>query len=351
MDKKRVLKNIYNDLMSGVSYFIPFVVAGGIIISLAFLFDTANAGQAVFGAGNPLSAWLITTGSNAMGYMLPVLAGYIAFSIADRPGLLPGMMVGLLAKDGGSGFIGAIAGGFIAGYIILGLKKITKGLPRSFEGAKTLIIFPVVGVLLACGAMILVNGVVAPINSAMNSFLQNLSTGNAVLLGAVIGGMVAVDMGGPINKAAYLFSVATLTAADGSSIASITMCSCACAGMAISTSCALATTLFPKKFTQELKDAGKAAWVMGLSFIAEGAIPFVIAHPKQCLPAIVIGAGTSGALSALFGLTITAPIGGVFTIPLVSNILVYLMCFIIGTVVSACIMGFTLKDADQKVSE
>lgn len=340
---------VYVDLMSGVSYFIPFVVAGGVIISLAFLLDAANASAATFGATNPVSAWLLNTGALAMGLMLPILAGYIAFSIADRPGLLPGMMVGLLAREGGSGFLGAIAGGFLAGYVVKLLKNLTKTLPRSFEGARTLIIYPVFGTLLVAFGMIAVNFVVGPINTAMNNFLQNLSTTNSALLGAVIGAMVAFDMGGPVNKAAYLFSVATLTTAAGTTVPSVAMGACAAAGMTISTSCGLATVLFPKKFSQELKDAGKAAWIMGLSFIAEGSIPFVIAHPKAVLPSIMTGSAVAGALAGLFGITITAPIGGIVTIPLTNNIPLYLLFVIIGTFVSALMMGALLKPHVEEV--
>lgn len=340
-------KAIYRHLMSGVSYFIPFIVAGGVLISFAFLFDASNAGQATFGATNPISAWLLSTGALAIGMMLPILGGYIAYSIADRPGLVPGVVIGLLARDGGSGFIGAILGGFVAGYVVLGLKALVKGLPRSFEGAKTLIIYPVVGTILAALGMMLINLYVTPVNVAMNNFLQNLSTGNAALLGFVIGAMAAFDMGGPVNKAAYLFCVATLTGADGNPVASVAMGSIGAAAFAISGGCALATFLYPKKFTEELKDAGKAATVMGLSFIAEGAIPFVIAHPKEILPSIMLGAGVAGALAGWSGLTLSAPIGGIFTLPLVSNILLYLLYGAIGTTIAAVMMGTLLKPAPE----
>lgn len=340
MNKSNV---VYRHLMSGVSYFIPFIVAGGVLISFAFLIDAGNASTATFGATNPVSAWLLNIGVLAISMMLPILGGYIAYSIADRPGLLPGIVVGLLAREGGSGFIGAIAGGFLAGYLVLGLRTLLKGLPRSFEGAKTLIIYPVIGTILVALGMIGINYLVIPINTAMTSFLQNLSTGNAVLLGAVIGAMVAFDMGGPVNKAAYLFCVATLTAPDGSTVASPAMGMVGAAGFTISTSCALATFLFPKKFSEELRDAGKAALVMGVSFIAEGAIPFVIARPKQVLPSIMTGSAVAGALAGLAGITLTAPIGGIFTIPLVNNIGLYLLISAFGTLVSALMMGFMLK--------
>ena len=331
--------NLYKHLMSGVSYMLPFVVAGGIIMAFAYLFDMSNAGTATFGSTNPVSAWLLSTGSLAFSFMLPVMAGYIAYSIANRPAILPGFLVGSLSSSGGSGFIGAILAGLLVGFIMKWMRKVTKGLPASFEGTKTLIIFPVFGTLIAGILMIGINSVVSPINLWLTEFLQDLSGANIILLGALIGGMVAVDMGGPINKTAYLFSVATLTAADGSSQASVIMACCGAAGMTISTSCALASTIFPK-----LRDAGKAAYVMGLSFIAEGAIPFVAAKPKAVLPSIVTGAAVAGGLTGLFGVTLSAPIGGIFTVPLTSNILLYLLAFLIGTAVSTAMMGLLAKD-------
>mgnify|MGYP001424844532 FL=1 len=342
---------LYNHVMTGVSYFLPFVVAGGFLLSMAFLFDASNAGTATFGATNAFSAWLLDTGAIAFSIMLPILAAYIAYSIADRPGILPGMVIGMLASREGSGFIGAIIGGLAAGYIILLLKKATAKLPRTFEGAKTLIIYPVIGLALSAAVMIAINAVVQPINVAMTNWLENLSGVNSILLGAVIGGMLAVDMGGPINKTAYIFSVASLTAADGSAIPSVIMAAAACSGMTISTSCALATTLFPKKFNRNLKEAGKAAYVMGASYIAEGAIPFVIAKPKQILPSIITGAAVAGALASLFKITITAPIGGIFTIPLTNNIPLYLLSFAVGTLVSTGMIGLLVKDEVEEPAE
>jgi PTS system fructose-specific IIC component len=335
---------IYRDLMSGVSHFIPFVVAGGVLISFAFLFDAKNAGLPTFGATTAIPAWLLNIGGLAIGLMLPILAGYIAYSIADRPGLLAGMVAGLLAKNGGSGFLGAIAGGFAAGYIIMLLRYLSKGLPRAFEGAKTLIIFPILGVLLTGLAMIPVNYVVVPINNFMTGILQSLSTGSAVVLGAVLGAMIAFDMGGPVNKTAYLFAVASLTSATGATVPSIAMGAVGCSAICISSSCALATVLFPKKFSPELRDAGKPAWIMGFSFIAEGAIPFAIENPKVVIPSIVTGTAIAGGLAGLFKLTLSAPIGGIFTLPLVNNIPLYLLCAVIGTVVGAIMIGALSKD-------
>ena len=333
----------YRHLMSGVSSFIPFIVAGGILISFAFLFDVANTGQPTFGTGNPVSAWLLDIGGKTIGLMLPILAGFIAYSIADKPGLLVGMVGGLVALAGGSGFVGALIAGFAGGYLVLGLKWLTKKLPRSFEGVRVLIVYPVIGAVLIGLVMIVVNLLVPPINSVLTGFLQSLSGASAVILGLVLGAMIAVDMGGPVNKAAYLFSVATLTTADGATIASAPMGMIGAGAFAISGGCALATFLFRKKFSPELRDAGKAASVMGLTFIAEGAIPFAIAHPKAVLPGIIAGSAVGGGLAGLFGITLTAPIGGVFTIPLINNIPLYLLAGAIGTLVSALIIGVLMK--------
>lgn len=334
---------IYKHIMTGVSYFLPFVVAGGMLMSFAFLIDAGNVGTKTYGSTFPFAAWLLETGKIAFSLMLPILAGYVAYSIADRPGILPGIVTGMVAQTGGSGFIGAILGGFLSGYIIVLLKKSTAKVPRTFEATKNMIIFPVIGLLLAAAGMIAVNAVVEPLNGFLTAALKNLSGTSSILLGAVIGGMLAFDMGGPVNKTAYLFSVASLTAADGTATSSIVMAAAACSGMTISTSCALATTLFPKKFNDHLKGAGKAAYVMGASYIAEGAIPFVIAKPKQILPSIITGAAVAGALAASFGIKMSAPIGGIFTIPLTTNIPLYLLAFVIGTLVSTLMIGILLR--------
>ncbi len=336
-------KKIYNNLMSGVSHFLPFVIGGGILTAMAYLLDVANSSAATFGSSTVLCAWLLKVGGAAMGFMFPILAGYIAYAIGDRPALLLGIVSGVLASDGGSGFLGAILGGFASGYIILGLKKACAGLPRSLEGIKTLLIFPIAGLLIASLAMVAVNALVGPINNGLTGFLQSLGGANASILGAVIGIMLALDLGGPINKTAYLFSVATLTAADGSPIPSIIMASCGCSAMVISTSCAVAATLFPKKFSESLRGAKVGAYIMGLSFFVEGAIPYVMAKPKQILPALCIGAAVTGALIPIFGVTLSAPIGGLETLPLVSNIPMYLLCFAIGVAVAVAIIWFFMR--------
>lgn len=340
-------KKFYNHLMSGVSYFLPFVIAGGIMMALAYLLDVGNSSAATFGSTTALSAWLLQVGGIAMGFMFPILAGYIAYSIADRPGILLGIVAGTLAKDGGSGFLGAIAAGFISGYVIVLLKKACEKFPRSLEGIKTLLIFPIVGLAVSALCMLGVNAVVTPINDGLNSFLQSMSGTNAALLGGIIGIMLTLDLGGPINKTAYFFSVATLTAADGSPIPSVIMASCGCSAMVISTSCAVAATLFPKKFSESLRAAKIGAYIMGLSFFVEGAIPYVMSKPKQILPALCVGAGVTGALIPIFNVTLSAPIGGLETLPLVSNIPLYLLCFAIGVAVAVSLIYlFTRKDPD-----
>jgi PTS system fructose-specific IIC component len=344
-------KNLYRHIMTGVSHFIPFVVAGGMLIAFAFLIDAGHVGAANYGSANPISKWLLSTGQTAFSFMLPILSAYIAFSIADRPALVPGMVAGMLAYTKGSGFIGALIGGLIAGYIMYYLKKSTSNLPQVFEATKTLLLFPIVGLILTALVMLGVNSVVQPLNSLIQAWLKNLSTTNSIVLGAVIGGMLAADMGGPINKTAYVFSVASLTSASGSAVATVVMAAAACSGMTISTSCALATTLYPKKFDDTLKQAGKAAYILGLSYIAEGAIPFAIAKPKQVLPSIIAGAAVAGGLAAAFRITMPAPIGGIFTIPLVSNIPMYILSFIIGTLVSTLIMGLLLRENAEEVEE
>lgn len=342
-------KKSYNHLMSGVSYFLPFVVGGGIMLACAYLFDFQNANTATFGSSNVFVAWLNQIGGLAMGYMFPIMGAYIAYSIADRPGLLTGMIAGALAASGGSSFLGAVIGGFAAGYIVLGLKKMTAGIPRSLEGIKTLLIFPILGLALTSLAMLAINSIVAPVSNALTDFLSSLSGTNAALLGAVIGAMLALDLGGPINKTAYLFSVATLTSADGGAVSSVVMASCGCSAMVIATSCAVACTLFPKKFSENLRGAKIAAYIMGLSFFVEGAIPFVADRPKKMLPSLCVGAAVTGALVAMFGITLSAPIGGLETLLLVSNIPLYLLSFAVGTAVAVCMIYFFIRnEPDQE---
>lgn len=340
-------KKIYENLMTGVSYFLPFVVGGGILTALAFILDVGNASSATFGASTALTSWFLEIGGIAMGLMFPIMAGYIAYSIADKPALLVGIVAGTLARDGGSGFLGAIVAGFISGYIILLLKKITKGFPRSLEGIKSLLIFPIIGLILGALAMLGINAIVSPINVGLNNFLQGLSGTSSIIIGAVIGIMVTLDLGGPINKTAYLFAVSTLTTASGDPTASVIMASCGASAMVVSTSCGVSATLFPKKFSPQLRAAKTSAYIMGLAFFVEGAIPYVIAKPRQILPSLAIGAAITGGLVGMFGVTLAAPIGGIETLPLVSNIPLYLLSFVIGTAVAVgLIYLFTRNDED-----
>ncbi|MGX6979301.1 PTS fructose transporter subunit IIC [Vagococcus elongatus] len=340
-------KKIYQHLMTGVSYFLPFVTGGGIITAMAFLIDIENSSSANFGSSTALAAWLSEIGGLAMGMMFPILAGFIAYSIGDKPAIFPGIVAGMLARDGGSGFLGAIAAGFIAGFVIVLLKKVTRTLPRSLEGIKTMLIFPIGGLILSALAMIGINFIVSPINHGLTSMLVALNEVSAILIGAVIGVMLALDLGGPINKTAYLFSVATLTNAAGDPTPSVIMAACGSSAMVISTSCAVAATLFPKKFSPNLRGAKVGAYIMGLAFFVEGAIPYVIAKPKKILPALCIGAAVTGATTAAMGITLSAPIGGLETLPLVSNIPLYLLSFVIGTAVAVAIIFFLTKNDEE----
>lgn len=341
---------VYRHTMSGLSDFLPFIVAGYVLVSTALLMDPGNGLAQGSGIVAAISRWFLQNGELIIQVLMPLLAGSIALSVADRPGLLAGMVAGALARDAGSGFLGAVLGGFLAGYLIKLLQHITRKLPRSFEGMKILIIFPVVGTLMVGLAMMPVNRLAILVNSGVSFLLQNMPHGAAIFLGALIGAMLAYDCGGPINKIAYLFSVATLMDGSGRLVPSLAMGAAGCAGMTISTGCALATVLFPKKFSSSLKEAGKAAWILGLSFIGEGAIPFAEEHPREIRLSLTIGAAVAGALSAQFRLTLSTPIGGIFTIPFAGNILLYVLCFVIGTLISAFLMGFLLKEpvVDEK---
>lgn len=335
---------IYNYLMTGVSYFLPFVVGGGILTALAFILDVANVNSQTFGQSTVVTAWLLNVGSTAMSLMFPIMAAYIAYGISDRPALLPGMIAGILARDGESGFIGAILAGFISGYIIYFLKKITSKFPRSLEGVRTLLIYPVLGLILSALSMIVVNFAMTPLNKGLNNLLVSLSGGSLILVGAIIGIMLALDLGGPINKTAYLFAVSTLTDTLGNPTPSIIMAAAGSSAMVISTACAVSATLFPNRFSPRLRAAKTAAYIMGLAFFVEGAIPYVLEKPKQILPALCIGAGVTGALTSYFKITLAAPIGGVETLPLVSNIPLYLLSFFIGVIVAVTIIFFSTKN-------
>lgn len=331
---------LYKDLMNGISHMLPFVVGGGIIMAISFMFERIPMDN------NFLFDSFNTIGSSAFQFLIPILAGYIAYSIADRPGLLPGMTAGIMAVDSNAGFLGGLIGGFVAGYVMNLIKKSLRGVPKSFEGLKSILMYPVLG-LLATGLLMffIISPVFSTINTAMISFLENLGTGNAVLLGAVLGGMMAIDMGGPFNKAAYTFSIGIFTdTGDGSLMAAVMM-----GGMIPPLAIALATVLFKNKFTDVERQSGLSNFVLGLSFITEGAIPFAAADPMRVIGSSVIGAAVGGGLSQLWNTAIPAPHGGIFVVGLGDNILLFLLALVIGTIISAIILGFWKPEVKNEV--
>ncbi|WP_147532220.1 PTS fructose transporter subunit IIABC [Bacillus marasmi] len=336
---------IYKHLMNGVSNMLPFVVGGGILIAISFMFgyNSANPDDPSY---NVIAEALMTIGggNGAFGFIVPVLAGFIALSIADRPGFAPGMVGGILAAAGGAGFLGGIIAGFLAGYVVVGLKKLLGSLPASLEGIKTILLYPLLGIALTGFMMVFgINKPVALLNDAITDWLSGIGTGNAVVLGAILGLMMAFDMGGPVNKAAYVFGTGLLANGVYEPMAAIMA-----AGMVPPLAIALATTLFKNKFTKQEKDAGKANYIMGLSFITEGAIPFAAGDPIRVIPAIMAGAAVTGAMSMMFNVGIRAPHGGMFVVPLVEgNWLMYLVAIIAGTLVSALLIGFLKKPVTE----
>lgn len=332
-------KGAYKHLMNGVSFMIPFVVAGGIAIAISFMF-----GYNAFQTSGTLAAYLMGIGgAGAFGLMIPVLAGYIAYSIADRPGLAVGMIGGSVAVQLNSGFLGAIVAGFLAGYVVNLIKKYIK-LPKSLQGIMPVLIIPVFGSLIVGLLFFYVIGTpVAAINTAMNTFLTNMSGANAVVLGLIIGLMMAFDMGGPVNKAAYAFGTGTLVAGTGSMIMAAVMA----AGMVPPLGLALATVIFKNKFTLAEKEAGKAAWVLGASFITEGAIPFAAADPLRVIPSIMAGSAVTGALSMAFKATLSVPHGGLFVFFAVENLAMYLVAIIVGTLVTGGLIGVLKKKVEE----
>ena len=344
-------KNIYKHLMSGVTHMLPFVVGGGILIAIAFLLDDYSINPANFGMNTPIAAFFKTIGGMAFDFMLLILSGYIAMSIGDRPGLVVGFVGGAIAKAGttftsfsnpdevlvSSGFLGALLAGFIGGYVILLLKKIFSFMPKSLEGIRTILIYPVAGVLLIGIIMLLINPFVSAINTGLNNFLFSLSGVNKVILGAILAGMMSVDLGGPVNKAAYTFGTGMLAEGHYEIMAAVMI-----GGMIAPLAIALIATFFPKKLPKKERQAGLLNYVMGLSFISEGAIPFASADPLRVLPSCVVGSAVSGAMSMAFNCTLMAPHGGIFVLPLIGNWGWYLVSLVVGSVVSMAIMA-TLK--------
>ncbi|MGO1368748.1 PTS fructose transporter subunit IIABC [Senegalia sp. (in: firmicutes)] len=340
-------KGIYRNLMNGVSNMLPFVVGGGILIALAFLFDFNNAGAGDYGSGNEIAAFFNTLGGTAFGFILPILAGYIASSIGDRPALAPGFVGGALAADGNAGFLGALVAGFLAGYVIRALRKLFSYLPKSLEGIKPVLLFPLFGILIVGAIMTFL--IVPPVewlNTGLNDWLSSLGGTNSLLLGLVLGGMMAVDMGGPVNKAAYVFGVASVASGNGEIMASVMA-----GGMVPPLGIALATTLFKDRFTLKERDAGKTNYVMGLSFITEGAIPFAAADPKSVIPSVIVGSAIAGGLSAIFGASSPAPHGGVFVFPVVTNWLLYIVAILAGSIATAILLKLLKKPVELEEIE
>ena len=345
--KESAAHKIYTQLMNGVSHMLPFVVGGGILIAIAFLIDGLNVDinalpadqRSNFGTITPIAAMFKNIGGVAFGLMLPVLAGFIGMAIGDRPALALGFVGGMLAANGKSGFLGALVAGFLAGYLILGPRKICDKLPDAIEKLAPVLIYPVVGILIMGLAMnFVVEPIMGGINTGLNNFLSGMGDSSRVVLGLILGGMMAIDMGGPFNKAAYVFGTAAIAAGNYDIMAAVMI-----GGMTPPCAIALATLLFKNKFTKEERDAGPTNFIMGLAFITEGAIPFAASDPLHVLPSCIIGSALAGALSMAFHCTLMAPHGGIFVFPVVGNAVMYLVALVAGTVVSALLLGVLKK--------
>ena len=349
--------SIYKHLMNGVTHMLPFVVGGGILIAIAFLLDDYSINPSNFGMNTPVAAFFKTIGGMAFDFMLLILAGYIAMSIGDRPGLVVGFVGGAIAKAGttftsfgnpeealvSSGFLGALLAGFIGGYIIIFLRKLFSFMPKSLEGIRTILIYPVAGVLLIGIIMLLINPFVSAINTGLNNFLFSLSGVNKIILGAILAGMMSVDLGGPVNKAAYTFGTGMLAEGHYEIMAAVMI-----GGMVAPLAIALLATFFPKKLPKKERQAGLLNYVMGLSFISEGAIPFASADPIRVLPSCVIGSAVSGALSMAFNCSLMAPHGGIFVLPLIGNWFWYVVALVVGSFVAMGIMAALKKNVWDK---
>ena len=344
LGKESIGHQIYKHLMNGVSNMLPFVIGGGILIALAFLFDNYSINPSSFGSNTPFAAFLMTVGKTSFSFMLPVLAGFIAMSIGDRPALAVGFVGGVLANQGGSGFIGALLAGFIAGYLILGLKKLFSRLPQSLEGIKPVLLYPLLGVLLI-GIIItfVINPPVSALNSGITNALNSMGASSRVVLGIIVAGMMAIDMGGPFNKAAYVFGTASLASGNYEIMAAVMV-----GGMVPPLAIALCTTFFKNRFTKSERQSGLTNYIMGLSFITEGAIPFAAADPARVIPSCVIGSATAGALTMAFGCTLRAPHGGIFVVPVIGNPFGYLAALAIGAIVGMFILALLKKPIKEE---
>ena len=345
-------RSLYKHLMNGVSHMLPFVVGGGIMIALAFLLDDYSIDPSNFGMNTPVAAFFKTVGGAAFGYMLPILAGFIAMSIADRPGLAVGFAGGVLAMNGtnfaglangettgiSGGFLAALLAGFVAGYVVQFLKKITEKLPASLNGIRPMLIYPLGGILVVGAVMCGINPIMGMINTAMTDWLNAMGGTSKVLLGAIVAGMMSIDMGGPFNKAAYVFGTAALASGNYEVMAAVMV-----GGMVPPIAIALSTTFCPKKWTPDERRNGIVNYVMGLCFVTEGAIPYAAADPLRVLPSCVIGAALSGALSMTFGCALRAPHGGIFVFPVVDHTLLYCVALAVGSVAGAVILSLLKK--------
>lgn len=346
-------RTIYKHLMNGVSHMLPFVIGGGILIALAFLFDDYSINPSNFGKNTPLAAYLKTIGEQAFGMMLPILAGFIAMSIADRPGLAVGLVAGMIAKMGATfanpaggdvnaGFLGALFAGFVGGYIVVGLRKLFSKLPKSLEGIKPVLLYPVIGIFLAAVVTTFINPYMGMINDGLTHFLNGMGGASRIVLGMVLGGMMSIDMGGPFNKAAYVFGTAQLAEGNFEVMAAVMA-----GGMVPPIAIALCTTFFKKKFTAKDRQSGIVNYVMGLSFITEGAIPFAAQDPLRVIPSCIIGSALAGGLSMAFGCTLRAPHGGIFVLPTIGNPFMYLAAVVAGAAVGCIILGFLKKNVNE----
>ena len=352
----------YKHLMNGVSHMLPFVVGGGILIALAFLVDNQAVGTSNFGMGTPLAAFFKTVGGAAFGFMLPILSGFIAMSIADRPGLAVGFVGGAIASAGynfialadptaavvSSGFLGALLAGFAGGYITKGLEKLFDMLPSSLEGIKPVLLYPLIGILLIGIVMFAVNPLMGSINTGLSAWLSGLGTTNLVVLGAIVGGMMSVDMGGPVNKASYVFGTAMLAA--GTQVGQVIMASVMVGGMVPPLVIALSTTIFKNRWTESERKGGIVNYIIGLSFISEGAIPYAASDPLRVLPSCIIGSAAAGALSAAFGCTSPAPHGGFWVIGIIGNPMMYVVALIVGSMLGAFILSLLKKKLSSEES-
>jgi PTS system fructose-specific IIC component len=354
-EKESVGRFIYKNLMEGVSHMLPFVIGGGILIAIAFLLDDYSIDPSNFGSNTPVAAWFKTIGGTAFNFMLPILAGFIARSIADRPGLAVGFVGGALAASGAtfsspggnipSAFLGALVAGFAAGYIVLGIKKVTEKLPPALEGIKPVLIYPLCGILMIGLVMCAINPIVGALNSWISTVLMGMSSGSSVVLGLVLGAMMATDMGGPLNKAAYVFGTAAL--ANQNEIGYMIMAAVMVGGMVPPIAIALSTIIHKKKYTEAERKSGPVNFIMGLCFITEGAIPFAAADPLHVIPALMVGSGVAGALSMAFRCTLMAPHGGIFVFPVVGHVAMYLVALLVGSVVGCLLLGLLKKNVEE----